>query len=142
MSHEFTDKTGASATVEVVGDGPIHSYAIHLTGESTRAGRADFIESSAGGDSSTSGGDRERVFFHTEVDRAFGGRGLSGLLIRAALSDAMNDGAVVVPVCPLFVKHLSSHGDEYRADGGRFRDATKADVGLIRRAVQRAGGGA
>lgn len=128
MSRDVTDKTGAAATVEVVGEGLIHSYAVRLEDEVARAGRADFVESDTD--------ERARIFFHTEVDSAFNGRGLAGILIRAALSDAIDEGIVVVPVCPLFVAHLRKHGDAYLAEGGRFRAPHPADVALIGRAVR------
>lgn len=128
MTREFTDTTGAPATIDVVERGPIRSYVVRLAADSAPAGRADFVESDAGG--------RARVFFHTEVDPAFSGRGLAGLLIRRALSDAIDEDIVVVPVCRLFAGHLSKHGDDYVADGGRYRAPRPADVALVGRAVR------
>lgn len=55
------------------------------------------------------------VFLHTEVDPAFGGRGLGGRLVRAALDDAIRRGRLIVPICP-FVGQLvrgTSDYDEY-----------------------------
>lgn len=49
------------------------------------------------------------VFPHTEVDPAFRGRGLAGILIGGAMTDAAARGETVVPVCPSVVKYLESH---------------------------------
>jgi uncharacterized protein len=46
------------------------------------------------------------VLPHTEVDPAFGGRGLGGILVRDALTDLAERGETVVPVCPFVVKYL------------------------------------
>ncbi|PJJ71464.1 putative GNAT family acetyltransferase [Diaminobutyricimonas aerilata] len=128
MSRELTDTTGTSAIIDTVDDGPIRSYRVRLADDSVPAGRADFIEADAA--------ERVRIFFHTEVDAASGGRGLAGLLVRTALSDAIDDGVVVVPVCRLFRAHLTKHGDAYLAEGGRFRAPSPADVALVGHAVR------
>ncbi|MDJ1113906.1 GNAT family N-acetyltransferase [Microbacterium dauci] len=46
------------------------------------------------------------VLPHTEVDPAFGGRGLGGILVRDALADLAAREQTVVPVCPFVVKYL------------------------------------
>lgn len=56
------------------------------------AGRTDFRDT-----------DGERIFFHTEVEEQYGGRGLASTLIDAALDATATDGLTVVAVCP-FVK--------------------------------------
>ena len=56
------------------------------------AGRTDFRDT-----------DGERLFFHTEVEDHYGGRGLASTLIDAALDATAADGLTVVAVCP-FVK--------------------------------------
>ncbi|MGA9871543.1 MAG: GNAT family N-acetyltransferase [Rhodococcus sp. (in: high G+C Gram-positive bacteria)] len=93
-----------------------------------RAGRADFIDAAKG--------KNERIFFHTEVDEQFGGRGLAGLLVREALADSIRENLVVVPVCPLFASHLEKHGDEFLAGGGAFRKPSSDDIALVRLAAQ------
>ncbi|WP_184764901.1 GNAT family N-acetyltransferase [Streptomyces griseoloalbus] len=55
---------------------------------------------------------RQRVFHHTEVDRAFAGRGLASGLVREALNDVRASGKRVVPVCPYVRKYLATH-DEF-----------------------------
>lgn len=126
MAEELTDNTGASVTVELDLADPISSYSVHLA-DGTRAGRADFVDSP---------GAAERIFFHTEVDPRFGGRGLAGLLVRAALADSIRRNLTVVPVCPLFARHLRTHGEAFVAEGGVFRKPTPADIDLVTRATR------
>lgn len=125
MSRELTDKNGAPVTIDVELAKPINAYIVSVDGE--RVGRADFIDSPEG---------NERIFFHTEVNEQFEGRGLGGLLVREALSGSIEDKLVVVPVCSLFDRHLQKHGDEFRADGGDFREPNSADTALVKRATQ------
>ncbi|NKY57568.1 GNAT family N-acetyltransferase [Nocardia flavorosea] len=127
MAEVLTDNTGASVTVELVAADPISSYILNLA-DGSSAGRADFVDSP--------GADAERIFFHTEVDQEFGGRGLAGILVRAALADSVRNNLTVVPVCPLFARHLRTHGDEFGANGGVFRRPAPADIDLVVRATQ------
>ncbi|MFH8755767.1 GNAT family N-acetyltransferase [Streptomyces atroolivaceus] len=53
--------------------------------------------------------DGQRVFFHTEIDDAFAGRGLASVLVREALSDVRSSGGRIVPVCPYVAKFLKKH---------------------------------
>ena len=48
-------------------------------------------------------------FIHTEVDPAFQGRGLAGILAKAALTDAAASGEAIVPLCPYIAKYLETH---------------------------------
>ena len=41
------------------------------------------------------------VFPHTVIDPAFRGRGLAGVLVEGAMTDAAARGETVVPVCPV-----------------------------------------
>lgn len=54
----------------------------------------------------------QRVFFHTEVDDAFAGRGLAAQLVAYALRDVRAAGKRVVPVCPYVARFVSKH-EEY-----------------------------
>ena len=56
-----------------------------------------------------SGPDELRHFLHTEVDPAFGGRGLGSVLIRAALDDVRARDAEVVPSCPFVRAYIQKH---------------------------------
>jgi predicted GNAT family acetyltransferase len=51
----------------------------------------------------------ERALLHTEVDRAFEGRGLASRLIRAALEDARSRGLAVLPHCPFVRSFIGKH---------------------------------
>lgn len=51
----------------------------------------------------------QRVFFHTEIDDAFGGRGLAGTLVQQALDATREDGQRIVPVCPYVAKYVKKH---------------------------------
>lgn len=126
MTQELTDNAGASATVRLDETPPISAYTVSLA-DGPPVGRADIVDSPEV--------DGERIFFHTEVDQEFAGRGLAGLLLREALTDSIRKNQTVVPVCPLFAGHLKKHGDAFVADGGRFRRPTRADLAIVRRAT-------
>jgi predicted GNAT family acetyltransferase len=127
MTQQFNDNTGAHVTVSLDESQPISAYTVSLAGGS-RVGRAEFVDSPESGD--------ERIFFHTEVDSEYSGRGLAGLLLREVLADSIRMNFTVVPLCPLFASHLKKHGSEFLADGGRFRRPTKADITLVTRATR------
>lgn len=122
MSQTLTDSTGAEVTVTLDEDG--RSYAIAVEGGAI-AGHAYFLP---GPEAET-----ERIFHHTVVDEQFGGRGLSKVLVAEALADSRERGITVVPICPLFVKKLQQTGDDYQAEGGRFRNATGADFDIVKK---------
>jgi len=50
-------------------------------------------------------------FTHTEVDTAFGGRGLAGLLARTSLDEARAAGLGVLPYCPFYRGWIKKHPD-------------------------------
>ncbi len=122
MTRELTDKTGEPVTVGKSNGDPVSAYTVSF-GDAQPAGRAYFVDSPAA--------DRERIFFHTEVDPQFGGRGLAGLLVREALAESIRDGLTVVPVCPLFARHLAKYGDGFVAAGGAYRTPTPADTAWV-----------
>jgi len=49
------------------------------------------------------------VFYHTEVDERFGGRGLANILVEEALEASRVDGKRVVPVCPMVAAFIKNH---------------------------------
>lgn len=87
-----TDKTGAQTEVST-GDG---KYTIAVEGKPV--GFAAFADR----------GD-ERVFYHTEVDPEFGGRGLATILIEEALNTTRADGKRIVPVCSMVAGVIEKH---------------------------------
>lgn len=116
-------------TVRVELSGRVGSYVVTVA-DGAVAGRAEFVDA-------PEGAEHERIFFHTEVDPRFGGRGLSRVLVREALRDSIRTGFGVVPVCPLFAAHLKAHGDEFVSDGGTFRRPVRDDIAVVTRLVRR-----
>lgn len=55
--------------------------------------------------------DDQRIFYHTVIDDAFGGRGLAGALTRGALAATVEQGKRIVPVCPYVARWLRGHDD-------------------------------
>ena len=53
------------------------------------------------------------AFTHTEVDPAFGGRGLAKQLVVAELDDARRRGLAVLPFCPYVRKVIAEQADTY-----------------------------
>ncbi len=65
----------------------------------------------------------ERIFFHTEVDEAHGGRGLASLLIGEAVADTAATGRCIVPVCPFVRGYL-----ERQESGRHWRAPTDVET--------------
>lgn len=127
MTEQLTDRTGAPVEITLATGNPINSYVLGVA-DATRIGRVDFIESPDSPD--------ERIIFHTEVDPECGGRGLAGVLVAEALAASIRENKTVVPVCPLFARHLKSHGEEFVARVGSFRQPTQDDIATVTRAVR------
>ncbi|MEU6676503.1 GNAT family N-acetyltransferase [Streptomyces sp. NPDC046853] len=53
----------------------------------------------------------EIAFIHTEIDPRFEGRGLGGVLARAALGTAREQGLGVLPFCPFIRGWITKHSD-------------------------------
>jgi len=64
------------------------------------------------------------AFTHTEIDPAFGGRGLASVLIRGALDGMRARGIAVLPYCPLVRRFIYRHAEYLdlvpAADRARF----------------------
>jgi uncharacterized protein len=88
----LTDKTGAPVTVRKEAD----KFVIAV--EEQDVGRAMFEDH-----------DEQRVFFHTQVDKAFAGRGLSSALIGEALAQTKAGGLRIVPICPTVAAYCKKH---------------------------------
>jgi len=86
------DKTGAEATVSA----EHQKFTVSVEGK--QVGLADYADR----------GD-QRVFYHTEVDPAFGGRGLASILLNEALDATRKDGKRIVPVCSMVSTVLKKH---------------------------------
>ncbi|GGU98786.1 N-acetyltransferase [Streptomyces litmocidini] len=90
----MTEQQAATPVVRRVD--PRHRYEILVDGE--RAGLTAYRDR-----------DDRRVFFHTEVDEAYAGRGLASILVEQALADVRASGMRIVPVCPYVAKFLKKH---------------------------------
>jgi hypothetical protein len=103
---QLTDKTGAVVTVEH--DDARGAYALTFANGEV-AGRTFHIPASAAGD--------EWIFFHTEVDDEYGGRGLGGILVG-----------------PFVKGWLEKNGDDFAAAGGAVRAPRPGDLDTVRNA--------
>jgi predicted GNAT family acetyltransferase len=70
------------------------------------------------------------AFMHAEIDPAYEGVGLGGILVAAALAEARREGAHVLPFCPFVRSYIARHPEyldlvpsERRADFGLPPDA-------------------
>ena len=52
------------------------------------------------------------VAIHTEVPKAFGGRGIASALVRRVIADARAQGTRITPRCPFFVTHFERHPED------------------------------
>lgn len=52
-------------------------------------------------------------FVHTEVDDAYGGRGLASKLVAFALADVRAQGKRIIPHCPYVAGWIKKHPDQY-----------------------------
>jgi hypothetical protein len=86
------DKTGAETTVSAA-DG---KYTIAVEGQTV-------------GLAAVADRDNKRVFYHTEVDDQFEGRGLASILVGEALEATRADGKRVVAVCPMVDAFIKKH---------------------------------
>jgi uncharacterized protein len=87
-----TDKTGAQTTVSAANG----KYTIAVDGQTV-------------GLAAVADRDNQRVFYHTEVDERFGGRGLANILVGEALKATRGDGKRVVAVCPMVAAFIKKH---------------------------------
>ncbi len=87
-----TDRTGAPTRVTREGD----TFTIAVDG--LVVGLVEFIDRPG-----------QRVFVHTEVDGAYGGRGLATILIAQALAVTRAEGLRVVSTCSAVTDYLGKH---------------------------------
>jgi uncharacterized protein len=88
------DKTGAPTTVTQEAD----RFTISVEGRPV--GFTQFADR-----------DGQRVFFHTEVDDDYEGRGLAMILVGEALSSTRDDGLRIVPVCELVAGYIDKNSE-------------------------------
>ena len=83
---------------QVVDNADRHRFEIHVDGR--RAGLATYRLTDGG-----------ITFTHTEIDDAYAGQGLGGILVRAALDVARERGLAVTPQCPFVRGWIAKHPD-------------------------------
>lgn len=93
----MTDEQTATDEISVTRNDAERRYEVFVDG--VLAGFTVFIADSSG----------HEIFPHTEVFPEFGGRGLGGILVGAAMEDEAKRGTTVVPVCPFVVKYLRAN---------------------------------
>ncbi|AFR50340.1 putative acetyltransferase [Gordonia sp. KTR9] len=100
------DKTGAETTVRDNPEENRYDILVQTPGGETLAGFAEYRDRVSGTQDAPL---TARVFFHTEVDPDFGGRGLATILVTEALDDARARDLTIVGVCPLVAAFLKKH---------------------------------
>jgi predicted GNAT family acetyltransferase len=97
-----TDRTGAETTVT----SEPGRFTISVDGQAV--GLADFHDR-----------DGVRTFPHTEVSRAFQGRGLATILVGEALAATRDAGLRVVPACSMVADYIDKHPEYADITGAR-----------------------
>ena len=87
-------------TPEITDNTQLHRYELRVGGQ--LAGHIDYRSRGAALD-----------LVHTEVGKAFEGRGLAAQLARRALDDARSQGRKVIPTCEYIASYIARH-PEYR----------------------------
>ena len=87
------DKTGAEVEISQQAD----RFAVSVEG--SQVGFTEFADDEQG----------RRIFFHTEVDAAYGGRGLATILVQQALDATRSDARRIVPICELVAAFVGKH---------------------------------
>ncbi|AWB81033.1 N-acetyltransferase [Corynebacterium yudongzhengii] len=110
MSDNARDKQGSEVVVEQ--NPATGRFEISYVDGHELAGSAQYLDHG-----------QERIFFHTEVDEKFGGRGLAGILIGRALEETTAQGLRIVAVCPFVKGFIDQVGYE-----GDYRGPQQADL--------------
>ncbi len=84
------------STSEVVENADRNRFEIHVDGR--RAGLAAYRLAPG-----------RITFTHTEIDEAYGGQGLGGVLVRSALDTVRDRGLAVLPNCPFVRGWIAKH---------------------------------
>lgn len=87
--------------ISVTRNDSLHRYEVRVDGE-----LAGFADAHLEGDGAGGG---VVVVPHTEVDPAFGGRGLGSALVRGLLEDVRERGLRVRPLCSFVAAYLDKH---------------------------------
>lgn len=90
--------TPPDETIEVVHQPEQRRFAITVNGE--LAGFTEYREREGG---------QVLDYVHTEIDPAFGGRGLGGRLVAEAMERTRDLGRAIIPHCPFVAAWLKKH---------------------------------
>lgn len=100
----MSEQGGTEPGIEVVHDPGRRRYTISI--DEAPAGFAAYRVPSSG----PSDGEGETLdFHHTEIDPAFGGRGLGSALVAEAVADVRARGGRIVPTCPFVAAWFRKH---------------------------------
>ncbi|RMI31426.1 GNAT family N-acetyltransferase [Nocardia stercoris] len=94
----MNDSAAPEPTITVVNAVAAGRFEIRVDGE--QAGFTEYLDAGV-----------QRIFYHTEVDQRFAGRGLAGRLVEAALRETAAAGKRIVPICPFVHGYLDKHHD-------------------------------
>lgn len=86
------------AEPSVINAGERRRYEVSVDG--VHAGLAAYVDAG-----------NQRIFYHTEIDDKFSGRGLASTLIAFALEDTRAEGKRVVAICPFAAAYVDKHED-------------------------------
>ena len=92
--------TPADETIEVVHEREARRFTVTVDG--ALAGFTEYRERQGG---------EAFDFVHTEIDPAFGGRGLGGRLVAEALAATSELGRTIIPHCPFVAAWLRKHSE-------------------------------
>lgn len=82
-----------------------------------------FADDTLAGFAAYSPADGARDFDHTEVDPEFGGRGLAGKVVAAALADTESQGLSVIPSCSYVRKFVTKNAEHLAHVPARTRSS-------------------
>jgi uncharacterized protein len=101
MSHDGSAMNDAPDAPTVIRNDERSRYELHAGGSDgdAVAGFAAFQLSEGG----------RIAFTHTEIDKAFRGRGFGDIIASESLADAARRGETIVPLCPFIASYLKDH---------------------------------
>lgn len=114
---EPQDDAAPAPTVAKVPDDSLFEIVV----DGTRAGLTQYVEDAG-----------RRIFFHTEVDDAYSGQGLAGILVRDALDTTRADGLRIVAVCPYVAAFVRRHKEW----DDILDHVTRHDIEVVEKAVR------
>lgn len=117
MRTDLTDKEGKPVAVALVPEES--AYAIAYQNSSEAVGVSYFLDLGEDG--------KDRIFYHTEVPRELGGRGLGTALVQEAVADTVKRGKTVVTACRMVKGWIDKHQEEFKAMGGTSRAPSMDD---------------